>query len=544
MENKNTLEKIFEIFKTEKGSLNLSKFVKTLNDFGILNDDPRLAPFLKRVKELQEKKQLNFEAFLSVLDPTIEPLIVKAFSGKLIIPSFKEFKKLVEEVFEDVRDCKDGKAADYIPQLARVDPDLWGLSVCTVDGQRFNLGDFEKIYTIQSTSKPFTYAMALDLYGSDYVQEYVSAEPSGEGFNEICLDDNNKPHNPMINAGAIVTSSLVKPELNLADRFEYMMNIFRKLSGGTYVGFNNSVYLSEKSVADRNFALGYYMKENDCFPKGSCLKTILEFYFQLCSIETKCSAHCIMAGTLANGGVCPITGEEVLDDVSVQHTLSLMLSCGMYDYSGQFAYKIGLPAKSGVSGSILVVIPNVMAICLYSPRLDKLGNSSRGLLFMEKLLKKVNLHQFDSDNNAAKIDPRGHISDFKDLEKNSILQAAMTGDLEMLRRHFSNGADIDVRNVIGQTILHIAVAEENMRIVKYLVDVCEMNLNAKDTWGETPLDIAEKRGNIEISTFLRCRMILKDLDSSQIAKNRQELAGLKEQRTSVGSEDSGVVTSF
>ena len=180
-----------------------------------------------------------------------------------------------------------------------------------------------------------------------------------------------------------------------ADRFEYMMTKFRKLSGGTYVGFNNSVYLSEKSVADRNFALGYYMKENECFPKGSCLKSVLEFYFQLCSIETKCSAHCIMAGTLANGGVCPITGEEVLDDISVQHTLSLMLSCGMYDYSGQFAYKIGLPAKSGVSGSILVVVPNVLAICLYSPRLDKLGNSSRGLLFMEKLLKKVNLHQFD-----------------------------------------------------------------------------------------------------------------------------------------------------
>ena len=235
--NKQTLEKIFGIFKTEKGQLNVAKFFKTLNDFGILNDDPRVSPFLKRVKEFQEKHpaQLNLDAFLTLLDSAIEPLIVKAFSGKLIVPSFSEFKHLVEQVFEDVRDCKDGKAADYIPQLARVDPDLWGLSVCTVDGQRFNLGDFEKvkklrfsslisiiflqIYTIQSTSKPFTYAMALDLYGSDYVQEYVSAEPSGEGFNEICLDQNNKPHNPMINAGAIVTSSLVKPELNLGTSF-------------------------------------------------------------------------------------------------------------------------------------------------------------------------------------------------------------------------------------------------------------------------------------------------------------------------------------
>jgi len=150
--SKQTLEKIFGIFKTEKGQLNVAKFFKTLNDFGILNDDPRVSPFLKQVKEFQEKHpaQLNLAAFLSLLDTTIEPLIVKAFSGKLIIPSFKEFKQLVEQVFEDVRDCKDGKAADYIPQLARVDPDLWGLSVCTVDGQRFNLGDYEKVNLLSS----------------------------------------------------------------------------------------------------------------------------------------------------------------------------------------------------------------------------------------------------------------------------------------------------------------------------------------------------------------------------------------------------------
>lgn len=199
----------------------------------------------------------------------------------------------------------------------------------------------------------------------------------------------------MINAGAIMVASLIRPELNLADRYDYIQNIYRKLTGGLYVGFNNSVYLSEREAADRNFALGHYMKENDCFPENTNLDSALEFYFQLCSLETKPDAHAVMAATLANGGICPITGEQVFKEDSVKHMLSLMLSCGMYDYSGQFAFKIGLPAKSGVSGAIIVVVPNVMGICIYSPRLDKLGNSARGLLFCDKLLSIFNFHHFD-----------------------------------------------------------------------------------------------------------------------------------------------------
>ena len=137
------------------------------------------------------------------------------------------------------------------------------------------------------------------------------------------------------------------------------------------------------------------MHEHDCFPQGTNLEKVLEFYFQLCSIEAKCDSHCVMAATLANGGICPITGDKVYEPRSVQQTLSLMLSCGMYDYSGQWAFQVGLPAKSGVSGSIIVVVPNVMAMCLYSPPLDKLGNSAKGIEFMNRLLQRFNFHHFD-----------------------------------------------------------------------------------------------------------------------------------------------------
>ena len=199
-----------------------------------------------------------------------------------------------------------------------------------------------------------------------------------------------------------MVASLVKPELKLADRYDFINNIYKRLSGGLYVGFNNAIYLSEREAADRNFALGHYMKENNCFPADTDLVSSLEFYFQLCSLETKPDAHAVMAATLANGGICPITGEQVLSNDSVKHTLSLMLSCGMYDYSGQFAFKIGLPAKSGVSGAIILVIPNVMGMVIYSPRLDEHGNSHKGLVFCEKLLRYMYIFpMFDIMNNLS-----------------------------------------------------------------------------------------------------------------------------------------------
>lgn len=430
-------------------------------------------------------------------------VILKAFSNQLIIPDFKSFCESVTTIFHECEDHTEGSNPSYIPQLERVDPNLWAVSVCTIDGQRYSIGDTDTHYTLQSTSKPFNYAIALDLYGADHVNQFIGSEPSGHNFNEICLDQNKMPHNPMINAGAIMVASLIRPELNLADRYDYIQNIYRKLTGGLYVGFDNSVYLSEREAADRNFALGHYMKENNCFPPNTNLESVLEFYFQLCSLETMPDSHAVMAATLANGGICPITGEQIFKEDSVKHTLSLMLSCGMYDYSGQFAFKIGLPAKSGVSGAIIVVVPNVMGICIYSPRLDNLGNSSRGLLFCEKLLNLFNFHHFDSlQHSCEKIDPRRHMFESKEADIMNLLFAASNGDLSSVKRHWLGGQDMDGTDYDERTPLHIAATEGHFEVVRFLVDTARVNVNAVDRWGLTALDDAQHFNHTEVVNFL------------------------------------------
>jgi len=291
--------------------------------------------------------------------------------------------------------------------LARVDPNKWAVSLCTIDGQRFSLGDYTEKFTLQSTSKPFTYALSVDELGSEGVSEFMGAEPSGRFYNDIALDYNGQPHNPMINSGAIMSAALllymVKPELTISEKFEFVLSFFQRMTGGQSVGFNNSVFLSERENADRNQALAYFMREQGCFPSGINnaggtidIKNILDFYFQLCSLEATTESMSIMAGTLANGGICPLNGERVLDGEAVKNVLSLMYSCGMYNYSGQFAFKVGLPAKSGVSGIIIVVVPNVMGFATFSPPLDTVGNSARGVMFFKELVKIYKFHLFDS----------------------------------------------------------------------------------------------------------------------------------------------------
>ena len=209
----------------------------------------------------------------------------------------------------------DGTPAQYIPQLAQADPGRWGLACCSIDGQRLALGDSGAMFTVQSTSKPFTYALCLEHLDQE-VEQFIGQEPSGQVFNSLQLDVSGKPHNPMINSGAIMSAALllykVKPEASLAAKFEMIQNYFSDLSGGSYVGFQNSVFLSESETADRNSALAYFMRENKCFPDANCdIRTILSFYLQICALEMNCESMSIMAATLANGGICPLTRKRV-----------------------------------------------------------------------------------------------------------------------------------------------------------------------------------------------------------------------------------------
>lgn len=235
----------------------------------------------------------------------------------------------------------------------------------------------------------------------------MGREPSGVSFNELKLNSHGRPHNPMINAGAIVCCSLIQREREFADRFDHVTNTWKELSGGEKTGFSNAEYLSERATADRNFALGYFMRENGAFPPNTDIVQTLEFYFQCCSIEANAEKLSVVAATLANAGVCPTTGRRVFSPETVQRCLSLMYSCGMYDFSGEFALTIGLPAKSGVFGALMVVVPNVGGFCIWSPRIDKHGNSVRGLTFCRRLVERFNFHNYDNLTGLTdKKDPR------------------------------------------------------------------------------------------------------------------------------------------
>uniref|UniRef100_A0A8C7UD03 glutaminase n=1 Tax=Oncorhynchus mykiss TaxID=8022 RepID=A0A8C7UD03_ONCMY len=385
------------------------KFTTALKATGLRTGDPRLKECMENLKVIMKTTSdgnLDRHLFKKCVQSNIV-LLTQAFRKKFVIPDFVSFASEIDALYENAKNLGGGQVADYIPQLARFSPDLWAVSICTVDGQRHTAGDTKVPFCLQSCVKPLKYAIAVHDHGTEYVHRFIGKEPSGLRFNKLFLNEEDKPHNPMVNAGAIVCTSLLKQGASNAEKFDYVMNFMNKLAGNEYVGFSNATFQSERESGDRNFAIGYYLKEKKCFPEGTDMTSILDLYFQLCSIEVTCESASVMAATLANGGFCPITGERVLGPEAVRNTLSLMHSCGMYDFSGQFAFHVGLPAKSGVAGGILLVVPNVMGIMCWSPPLDKLGNSVRGIQFCTDLVSLCNFHNYDNLKHfVKKLDPR------------------------------------------------------------------------------------------------------------------------------------------
>ena len=282
-----------------------------------------------------------------------------------------------------------GEVADYIPQLAATDPDLFGIALCGLNGRVYESGDSDVEFTIQSASKPFVYSLALDDQGLDAVHSRVGAEPSGEAFNSVKLEaTTGRPPNPMVNAGAIVTTSLVhgaSPE----QRFP---RILARLSAfaGRELTVDEAVFSSEQDTGDRNRALAYLMRS-----AGSLTAPVistLDTYFRQCSVLVTARDIAVMGATLANGGVNPVTGVRVTSAETCQHVMTIMATCGMYDYAGEWLLRAGLPAKSGVAGGLVASSPGEFGLGLFSPRLDASGASVRGVMAAEQLATRFGLH--------------------------------------------------------------------------------------------------------------------------------------------------------
>uniref|UniRef100_A0A3P8YTW7 glutaminase n=1 Tax=Esox lucius TaxID=8010 RepID=A0A3P8YTW7_ESOLU len=472
----------------------VSHFISALRRTGLLTGDPRLKDCMNKlrlsVSESFHDVMMDRELFHKCVGGNIV-LLIQAFRKKFIIPEFDTFITKIDQIYDTVQRNNSGQVAAYIPHLAKFSPDLWGVSLCTVDGQRHSVGDTKQPFCLQSCVKPLEYAVAIHEAGTEKVHSYVGMEPSGLKFNKLYLDEEDKPHNPMVNAGAIVISSLIKPGSNKAEKFDYIMEFIKNMAGGDFVGFSNATFQSEKETGDRNFAIGYYLKEKKCFPSGAEMIDALDFYFQLCSIEVTCESGSVMAATLAHGGICPITGVRVLSAEAVRNTLSLMHSCGMYDFSGQMAFHVGLPAKSGVSGAILLVVPNVMGVMCWSPPLDKVGNSVRGIHFCQELVSSFNFHNYDNLRHfVKKQDPRRQDGDDRNKSVVNLMFAAYSGDVSALRRFALSSMDMELKDYDSRTALHVAAAEGHVDVVRFLTDTCKVNPFVKDRWGNIPLDDA------------------------------------------------------
>ncbi|KAJ3322884.1 hypothetical protein HDV06_002543 [Boothiomyces sp. JEL0866] len=440
---------------TNNGTVNAVEVATFLKSSGLLPDDPRLKSFFNKLMtaDHEYRKDITPELFAQMLsDVEYSTLIERAFKGNLVVPDFKDFCSRLQTLFNEVKSTVShtaGKNADYIPKLAQINPEYFGMSVCTIDGQRFQLGDANIEFSVQSCCKPLTYCLALEEHGTEKVHEHIGREPSGVAFNSLCLNSKNRPHNPMINAGAIMACSLIKPDEPIYEKFQY---------------------------------------GKKAFPPNTDLNETLDFYFQCCSLETDCNKLAIAGATLANMGECPTTGVKVLKSRTCRDCLSLMYSCGLYDYSGEWAFKVGIPAKSGVSGSIYAVIPDFGCICIYSPPLDSIGNSVRGVEFFTRLVDEFIFHNFDSLKQTAtriRINPRLNKVATEREGKMAALNAAAEGDLMELLRLIRGGVSPASLDYDGRTLLHLATCSGKIEMVRCLLKYPEVDVNAKDRWGGT-----------------------------------------------------------
>ena len=303
--------------------------------------------------------------------------------------------ELLEEILEEcIHYTKDGKLANYIPELEKANPEDFGIYIISSDKRASKTGDYQKTFTIQSIVKPILLLLALMDNGIDRVKEHVGVEATGKPFDAINYSDQalvSEHLNPMVNMGAIVMCTLINGD-TYEDKFHRLLDLTRRLAGNPEIELDENVYLSEKRTGNKNRALAYLLKNYGMIKDE--VEDVLDCYFKACSIKVNCADLATIGLTLANHGKSPVTGERIFPSNYANYVNAILMTCGMYDGSGEFAVRVGVPAKSGVGGGIMAIVPTRMGIGIYSPALDSKGNSVAGIKALELLSKRLYLSIF------------------------------------------------------------------------------------------------------------------------------------------------------
>lgn len=310
---------------------------------------------------------------------------------KYVLPDIDRTKKILEEAVEEARKkIPEGSVADYIPELSKANPNDLGIVLYELNNQKICLGDYDHRFTMQSISKLVNLCVALEMFGPEKVFTKVGLEPSGEAFNSLVELDTrtNKPYNPMVNSGAIAIVDLILSEVS----FDKMLAFTKELCVDDNITLNNAVFESEIKTCSRNRSIAYLLQSKGIIEND--VEEVLDLYTKLCSLNVTAESLANFAKILANDGVCRLNGKRHISSQTARIVKTLMLTCGMYDGSGTFAIKVGIPTKSGVGGGLLAVSDKRAGIGVYSPALDEQGNSIAGCEFLKQIAKKLKLTLF------------------------------------------------------------------------------------------------------------------------------------------------------
>ncbi|CAG5112825.1 Oidioi.mRNA.OKI2018_I69.chr2.g6998.t1.cds [Oikopleura dioica] len=508
---------IFDRSKTPQGNLDRQRFIRVIRRTGLQLDDPRLDQIRRNIDECHNfimdnidddevHHGIDFLCFRGIINNNQE-ILYQAFNNQFVISDFPTFLTDIREMYIDASNIQEGHFTEYTRYLKEYhSTDEWGVSFCSVDGQRAGFGSNKQMFTLQSLMNPFLYAMSLDDMGPEKIHSIVGQETSGGQYNVIKLDDKGRPHNPMANAGAILLSSLYKQSLNKSERHGTFLAALRKVGGlkasaESSLSFDYAAFMSEREDCHRNSSICYYLREKKCIDTNMDVEQVLDVYTQMCNVTVNTDSLSVLAATLANGGICPITGEQCFSNDAVKSTLSCMLAAGMNDHSGIWAFTIGLPAKSGISGGTMIIIPNVMGIALYSPKIDKSANSARAAHFASVLNAKFHFHEYDPVRLKSTNFSNNTESDTAQLIK--LMIAAENNDVNRLIFALINGFDLSKPGYLEMTLLHIAASKGHLKTIQFLINKAKVPQEPLDQNSRTPLDYAIMHDHQDVIEFLR-----------------------------------------